>query len=149
MKPVDRALQFVAVGLGQAGGNIAAEFSRLGYRAMALNTAHTDLSPLAPGSQGDDGMLSPEQRVYIGLDGYDGAGADLNYGRECIREDAERMRQAVGAHAEGADVVILAAGLGGGTGSALSELLDVRNDLHLPVVTLATLPGEHERGIAE
>jgi cell division GTPase FtsZ len=147
MKPADRALNIVAIGLGQAGGNIAAEFHRLGYPAMALNTAHTDLSALAPAES--QTTLSREQRIYIGLDGYDGAGADLNYGRECIRENAARITHAVRGHTEGADVVLLIAGLGGGTGSALSELVDVLDDLELPVVTLATLPGEHESGIAK
>src|SRR5690606_29349874 len=147
MKPADRALNIVAIGLGQAGGNIAAEFYRLGYPAMALNTAHTDLSALAPSDS--QTALSREQRIYIGLDGYDGAGADLNYGRECIRENAARIKQAVRGHTEDADVVLLIAGLGGGTGSALSELVDVLEDLELPVVTLATLPGEHESGIAK
>lgn len=159
MKPADRALDIVAIGLGQGGGNIAAEFGRLGYKAMALNTAHTDLSALAPGARlAPNGSIAPgsgqtalsrEQCVYIGLDGYDGAGADLNYGRECIRENAARIREAVQAHAEGADVVVLTAGLGGGTGSAVSELFDVLEDLELPILVLATLPGEHESGIAK
>jgi len=153
MKPADRALDIVAIGLGQGGGNIAAEFGRLGYKAMALNTAHTDLSSLAPGGnvapRSAESALSRDQCVYIGLDGYDGAGADLNYGRECIRENASRIRDSVGAHAEGADVVILTAGLGGGTGSAVSELVDVLDELELPIVVLATLPGEHESGIAK
>lgn len=159
MKPADRALDIVAIGLGQGGGNIAAEFGRLGYKAMALNTAHTDLSALAPGARiAPNGSIAPgsaetalsrDQCVYIGLDGYDGAGADLNYGRECIRENASRIRAAVQAHAEGADVVVLTAGLGGGTGSAVSELFDVIEDLELPILVLATLPGEHESGIAK
>jgi cell division GTPase FtsZ len=147
MKPADRALDLVVVGLGQGGGNLAAEFARLGYRAMALNTAHTDLSTLAPGQRGT--ALAAEQRIYIGIDGYDGAGADLNYGRECITENAERIRQSVLAHAQGADVVILTAGLGGGTGSAVSELVRVLQDLDLPLITLTTLPNEYESGIAK
>lgn len=159
MKPADRALDIVAIGLGQGGGNIAAEFGRLGYKAMALNTAHTDLSALTPGARiAPNGSIAPgsgatalsrDQCVYIGLDGYDGAGADLNYGRECIRENASRIRDAVKAHADGADVVVLTAGLGGGTGSAVSELFDVIEDLELPILVLATLPGEHESGIAK
>jgi len=77
MKPADRALDIVAIGLGQGGGNIAAEFGRLGYKVMALNTAHTDLSSLAPGGnvapRSAESALSRDQCVYIGLDGYDGA----------------------------------------------------------------------------
>lgn len=147
MKPSDRALDIAVVGLGQAGGNLATEFSRLGYRAIALNTAHTDLSSLA--SVNRQHALTAEQRIYVGIDGYDGAGADLNYGRECIQENAERIRHAVSNHADGADVVILTAGLGGGTGSAVSELVRVLAELDLPLIVMATLPNEHESGIAK
>ncbi len=147
MKPADRALDIAVVGLGQAGGNLATEFSRLGYRALALNTAHTDLSSLGPGHRVHS--LTAEQRIYIGIDGYDGAGADLNYGRECVQENADRIRNAVAGHAEGADVVILTAGLGGGTGSSVSELVRVLSELDLPIIVMATLPNEHESGIAK
>jgi cell division GTPase FtsZ len=146
MKPADRALNMVIVGLGQAGGNLANEFARLGYRAIALNTAHTDLSSLG----GDKATaLTPEQRVYIGIDGYDGAGADMNYGRECVQENAERIRGVVSNHADGADLVIITAGLGGGTGSSVSELVRVLTPLELPLIVMATLPNEYESGIAK
>lgn len=147
MKPADRALNIVVVGLGQAGGNLASEFGRLGYRAIALNTAHTDLSSLASAERA--ATLSADQRIYIGIDGYDGAGADMNYGRECIRENSERIREVVLRHSEGADVVIVTAGLGGGTGSSVSELVTVLAALDLPMIVLATLPNEYESGIAK
>jgi cell division GTPase FtsZ len=148
MKPSDRALDIAVVGLGQAGGNLATEFARIGYRALALNTAHTDLSTLGPGGNREF-SLPAEQRIYVGIDGYDGAGADMNYGRECIQENAVRIREAVSNHAQGADVVILTAGLGGGTGSAVTELVRVLAELELPIIALATLPNEHESGIAK
>lgn len=146
MKPSDRSLDIAVIGLGQAGGNLAAEFARRGYRAMALNTARTDLSALGAKKHP---TLSEAQRLYIGIDGYDGAGADLNYGRQCVIESAERIREAVARHTEGADVVMLTAGLGGGTGSAISELVRVLESLELPITTLATLPGDQESGIAK
>lgn len=147
MKPTSRALEMVAVGLGQAGGNLAAEFFRRGYRAIALNTAHTDLATLGPG--GAISALPNEQRIYVGIDGYDGAGADLNYGRDCIAEHADKIREAVAAHTSGADIVVLCAGFGGGTGSALSALVETLKDLSLPIVALTTLPHDHESGIAK
>ena len=65
MKPAGKAIEIVAVGLGQAGGNLAAELSRRGYRAIALNTATTDLSSLSK-----SGLSLPEEyRMYIGIDG--------------------------------------------------------------------------------
>jgi cell division protein FtsZ len=149
MKPSDRSLDIAVIGLGQGGGNLAAEFARRGYRAMALNTARTDLSALATLGSSSHPGLSEAQRLYIGIDGYDGAGSDLNYGRQCVSESAERIREAVARHTEGADVVLLTAGLGGGTGSAIAELVRVLDALELPITTLATLPGNQESGIAK
>jgi cell division GTPase FtsZ len=143
----DRSLDIAVIGLGQGGGNIAAQFGQFGYRAIALNTALTDLSALGDGS--NRARLAPEQRVYIGIDGFDGAGGDLNYGRECIRENAERIRKAVAEHAADADLVIITAGLGGGTGSSASELVKTLEDLNLPLIVLATLPTENESGMAK
>ena len=143
----DRSLDIAVIGLGQGGGNLAAQFAQFGYRAIALNTALTDLSALGDGS--NRSRLATEQRLYIGIDGYDGAGGDLNYGRECIRENAERIRSVVMEHAADADLVLITAGLGGGTGSSASELVKVLDDLNLPVVVLATLPTENESGMAK
>ncbi|MCK6552231.1 hypothetical protein L6R52_40750, partial [Myxococcota bacterium] len=141
------ALDIAVVGLGQAGGNIAAEFFRRGYRALALNTAQTDLVALEPG--GVYPTLPADRRLYIGIDGYDGAGADPAYGRECIAEHSERIRNAILKQASQADVVIVAAGLGGGTGSSIAELIKVVKSEELPIVALVTLPTEGESGIAK
>ena len=145
MKPAGKALEIVAVGLGQAGGNLAAEFARRGYRALALNTAATDL-----GSLSSSGLALPEeQRMYIGVDGHAGAGSDVSYGRECITVHAGQIRERISDHAAGADIVLLCCGLGGGTGSAMSELVATLEDLSLPIMVLATLPNDHESGIAK
>ncbi|MGH7337368.1 MAG: hypothetical protein ACREI7_07315, partial [Myxococcota bacterium] len=65
MRNADRSLEIVALGLGQAGGRIAAEFARRGYRALALDNARADLGSLA---------LPETQRVYIGVEGSEAAG---------------------------------------------------------------------------
>jgi cell division GTPase FtsZ len=148
VKPAGRALEIVAVGLGQAGGNLAAELARLGYRALALNTAQTDLSSLTATSSNHP-SLTDEQRMYIGIDGHDGAGSDVGYGRECITAHASKIRERIAEHAAGADVVLLTCGLGGGTGSSIAALVETLEDLSLPLVVLATLPSGHESGIAK
>jgi cell division protein FtsZ len=145
MQPSERSLDIAAIGLGQAGSNLAAEFARRGYRAMTLNTARTDLCALSAKKH----TLPEVQRLYIGLDDYDGAGADLDYGRHCVIGSAERIRHAVARHTEGADVVVLTAGLGGGTGSAISELVRVLEPLDLPTTTFATLPSAQESAFAK
>jgi cell division GTPase FtsZ len=140
-----RALEIATVGLGQAGGNLAAEFGRRGYRALAFNTASSDLSTLS-----SSGLSLPEEkRVYIGVDGHDGAGSDVSYGRQCVTTHAVKIREKVAEHATGADIVLLTCGLGGGTGSSVAELVRVLDELSLPLMVLATLPSSHESGIAK
>jgi tubulin-like protein CetZ len=147
MKPDGRSLDIAVLGLGQAGGNLAAEFHRRGYRAVAFNTAQTDLAALDPG--GVFPTLPAERRHYVGLDGYDGAGADPDYGRHCIAEHAERIRQVAVKLCADADAVLITAGLGGGTGSSVAELIKVLEGHELPMVALMTLPTETESGIAK
>ena len=145
MKEQTKAIEIAVVGLGQGGGNIAAEFYRRGYPAIALNTASSDLSSLARGPI----KLPPELCYYIGVEGYDGAGGDAGYGRECIRSHAAAVKQRVELLTRDTDALLICAGLGGGTGSALAELLTALADLDLPVLVLATLPTEHESAIAK
>lgn len=145
MTVAGRALEIVVVGLGQAGGNLAAEFTRRGHRALAFNTAASDLSTLS-----QRGLLVPEeQRINIGVDGHDGAGSDASYGRECVGAHAKMIRERVSELAVGADIVLITCGLGGGTGSAVAELVSVLDTLSLPVMVLATLPAHHESGVAK
>jgi len=145
MRHADRSLAITAIGLGQAGGRIAAEFQRRGYRALALDNAEADLGSLGAGPL----ALPDAQRVYIGIDGSDAAGADVDYGRQCIAAHEERIRTAVAEHSAGADVVVLASGLGEGLGSCASELVALLRDSGLPVVVLSTLPHHYESGITK
>src|SRR5262245_21709965 len=114
MKPVDRSLDIAVLGLGQAGGNMAAEFHRRGYRALAFNTVKSDLASLA---------LPEAQRIYIGLESGAGAGSDLEGGRACLTAHSEQIRAAVAGSAASADVVVVAAGLGNGIGSCAPEFV--------------------------
>lgn len=140
-----RSLEFAALGLGQAGGNLAAEFHRRGYPAMALNTARVDLRGLGA----ERGHLPEDARHYIGLNDLDGAGKDPAYGRACVAHHAERIRGLAKELAGSCDVLFLCAGLGGGTGSAIAELSAVLKPLNLPVAALLTLPSEAESGIVK
>ena len=48
-----------------------------------------------------------------------------SHGGECIREHASVIRSAIVDEVQSADVVLIAAGLGGGTGSAVEALLSI------------------------
>ncbi|MBI5498580.1 MAG: hypothetical protein HY904_26500 [Deltaproteobacteria bacterium] len=138
------SLRMGAVGLGQAGGNLAQEFHRRGYRALAVNTASTDLRALG----GTDG-LPEEARLYIGVEGSDGAGKDPDYGRACLEQHKERVVEEVRARMEGVDVVVLCAGLGGGTGSCVGDLQRMLEPAGLPLAALVTLPSASESAVVK
>lgn len=142
-----RSLDLCAIGLGQAGGWLAAEWRRRGYRALVLNTAKSDLRGLL-GKQ--PGLEVPEKdQLYIAIEGADGAGRDPSWGKRCVREHESAIRAAVQRQLNGADAILLMAGLGGGTGSAVDELIKVLEPLEIPLVVLATLPSDGESGIAK
>lgn len=145
MTPVGKALNIVVVGLGQAGGNLAAEFSRLGYSALALNTAASDLSSL----EAQQATIAEGERLNISMQGHDGAGADPAYGRTCILGHADLLRERVGKLAAKADLLLFTAGLGGGTGSAVPELLAALDAIPANRAVLATLPNRHESSIVK
>ncbi len=143
----DRSLDLCAIGLGQAGGFMAAEWQRRGYRALALNTAESDrraLSGRQPGLQLDD-----KDQLDIAVDGADGAGRDPSVGGRCVIAHQRAIVEAVRARLGGADAYVVMAGLGGGTGSAVAELIDVLLPLDVPLLVLATLPSDGESGIAK
>lgn len=141
------ALDMFVVGLGQGGGNIAGEFHRRGYRAMALNTAQADLRSL--GGNDNNPSVPEEDRIHIGIEGYDGAGCDPNFGRSCVQAHSDRIRQAVIERSLGADMIVLTAGLGGGTGSSLGALIEVLADVPLPLLALVTIPMRGENAIVK
>lgn len=142
-----RSLDLCAIGLGQAGGWLAAEWRRRGYRSLVINTAKSDLRGLM-GKQA--GLEIPEkEQLYIAIEGSDGAGRDPAYGRRCVRDHEAEIRGAVQRQLNGADALILMAGLGGGTGSAVDELARVLEPLEIPLLVLCTLPSDGESGIAK
>jgi cell division GTPase FtsZ len=148
MKPKDdpRSLDLCAIGLGQGGGNLAAEWRRRGYRAVIFNTAPSDTRALGH----HEGLSFPEKLIFdIGLEGTEGAGKDPDYGMSCVRQHADDIRLAVEKNLRGADGILVCAGLGGGTGSAVPELLRVLEGLDLPLITVTTLPSGAESGIVK
>ncbi len=142
-----RSLDLCAIGLGQAGGWLAAEWRRRGYRALVLNTAKSDMRGLLGKQPGLE--IAEKDQLLISVDGADGAGRDPAWGRRCVREHEEKIRTTVQRQLNGADALLLMAGLGGGTGSAVDELVRVLEPLEIPILVLCTLPSDGESGIAK
>lgn len=134
-------LKMVVIGLGQCGGNFAEEFARAGYKAMALNTSTSDLKDLE--------AVPKDFRVHIGLSGRNGAGKDRRLGQKSVLANKDKIIERVRALARGADVLLIAAGMGGGTGSNLGDLVNLLAPSGLPVACLVTIPTESESGITK
>jgi cell division protein FtsZ len=84
-----------------------------------------------------------EQKIQVGknLTKGLGAGANSNVGREAIEAD----REAITALLEGADMVFITAGMGGGTGTGASPVISqISRELGILTVGIVTLPFSFE-----
>jgi cell division protein FtsZ len=107
------AARIKVVGVGGGGGNAVNRMIDAQLRGVEFIAANTDLQALhkcrAPLKLQIGGLLTK------GL----GAGADPEVGRKAALEDTERILEML----EGADMVFLTAGLGGGTGTGAAPII--------------------------
>ena len=101
------------IGIGGGGGNAIARMARdftRGVDFIAINTDHQDLDE-----------CEVKQKLYIGKSLTRGLGTGMNpdLGRQAAEENRSEISEAV----QGADLVFLAAGLGGGTGSGATPIV--------------------------
>ncbi len=95
------------VGIGGGGGNAVSRMSQnfiRGAEFIAINTDHQDLD-----------HCDVRHKIYIGKNLTRGLGTGMN--PDLGRQAAEENRSEIGESLKGADLVFIAAGLGGGTGS--------------------------------
>ena len=101
------------IGIGGGGCNAINRMIQAGVRGVEYIAANTDLQALR--KSGATTKLQLGARLTKGL----GAGADPDVGRNAAIEDQEKLSQIV----QGADMVFLATGLGGGTGSGAGPVI--------------------------
>ena len=150
-------MKLVVVGLGQCGGRIADEFSRLNSRArfnrgievvpgaFAVNTDVADLSSLSSIKS------DYRHRILIGnrKTGSHGVGKVNELGAEIARQDSDKVIDAVGSAKRfyESDAFLLITGAAGGTGSGsmpvIAKAIKERYK-DKPVYALIALPFEHE-----
>jgi len=101
------------IGIGGGGSNAVNRMIAAGVRGVEYMACNTDLQALRKASAPI--KLQIGSRLTKGL----GAGADPDVGRNAALEDQEKLAEAL----KGADMVFLAAGLGGGTGSGAGPII--------------------------
>jgi len=123
------------VGVGGAGGNAVTRMITSGMKGVDFIAINTDAQDL-------DNNPS-EQKVQIGknLTKGLGAGAKSNVGRDAVESDKEAITSLL----EGADMVFITAGMGGGTGTGAAPVISqVSRELGILTVGIVTLPFKFE-----
>jgi cell division protein FtsZ len=123
------------IGVGGGGSNAVNRMVQVGLDGVEFIVANTDLQALrynvAPVK------LQIGSKLTKGL----GAGADPNVGRQAALEDTEKIIQAL----DGADMIFVTTGLGGGTGTGAAPVIaSLASELGALTVAVVTKPFKFE-----
>lgn len=119
------------VGVGGCGGNAVDHMIGEGVDGVEFICANTDSQALKRNKAKTLLQLGPN--VTKGL----GAGANPDIGREAAMEDRERIIELI----EGADMLFLTAGMGGGTGTGAAPIVaEAARELGILTVAVVTKP---------
>jgi len=137
------------IGVGGGGGNAVNRMIDAGIEGIEFVVANTDLQALR--------MSRAPVKIQLGVKLTNGLGAGANpeVGRKAALEDSDKIIEAL----EGADMVFVTTGLGGGTGTGATPIIaSLANEMGALTVAVVTKPfafegkrrmSQAERGIAE
>lgn len=123
------------IGVGGAGGNTVNSIIDSGYNGIECIAVNTDLQALE--------CSKAHHKIQIGIKSTKGlgAGASPELGKRAAEEDLERIMDIVA----DADIVFLAAGMGGGTGSgALPIIAKALREKGILTIVVVTKPFDFE-----
>src|SRR3954449_8434069 len=137
------------IGVGGGGNNAVNRMIEAGVEGVEFITANTDLQALQ--------MSRAPVKIQLGvkLTNGLGAGANPDIGRKAALEDADKIIEAL----EGADMVFVTAGMGGGTGTGAAPIIaSLASEMGALTVAVVTKPfgfegkrrlTQAERGLAD
>jgi len=137
------------IGVGGGGGNAVNRMIEAGMDGIEFITANTDLQALR--------MSRASVKIQLGVKLTNGLGAGANpeVGRKAALEDSDKIIEAL----EGADMVFVTTGLGGGTGTGAAPIIaSLASEMGALTVAVVTKPfafegkrrmQQAERGVAE
>jgi cell division protein FtsZ len=137
------------IGVGGGGGNAVNRMIDAGMEGIEFVTANTDLQALR--------MSRAPVKIQLGVKLTNGLGAGANpeVGRKAALEDSDKIIEAL----EGADMVFVTTGLGGGTGTGAAPIIaSLASEMGALTVAVVTKPfafegkrrmSQAERGISE
>jgi cell division protein FtsZ len=141
---VPSAIKIKCIGIGGGGCNAITRMVREGIKGVEFIAMNTDGQALA--------LTEARTRIQLGekLTGGLGAGGDHKVGAKAAEESRDIIEDVI----NGADMVFITAGMGGGTGTGgipvVAELAKKSGALTIAVVTKPfTFEGTHRRDVAE
>jgi cell division protein FtsZ len=133
--PNELSAKIKVLGIGGAGGNAINDMITSQMVGVDFVAANTDAQAL-------ERSLAPV-KIQLGASTTRGlgAGGDPEVGKKAAQEDAERIQQVL----QGADMVFIAAGMGGGTGTGGAPVVaELSRDLGSLTVAVVSKPFEFE-----
>jgi cell division protein FtsZ len=125
------------IGIGGGGGNAVNRMVRAGFPGVEFIAANTDVQALQQSVAPIKVQLG--EKLTKGL----GAGADPVVGREAALEDTERLLEVL----DGADMVFVTAGMGGGTGTGAAPVVaSLASEIGSLTIAVVTKPFIFEGG---
>ncbi len=131
-------VKIALIGVGGAGSNTADRILSMNMRGIKIIAANTDAQHLE--------LVNAHQKILLGksVTRFRGSGGDPEVGRRAVEESLDEIRAAL----EGSDIVFVAAGLGGGTGTGGAPLIAaVARELGAIVIGVVTLPFKFEGNV--
>ena len=123
------------IGIGGGGGNAVTHMMQAGIEGVDFICANTDAQALK--------RARVKTGIQIGCNITKGLGAGANpeIGRQAAMEDRDRMQEVV----QGADMLFITAGMGGGTGTGATPVVaQLARELGILTVAVVTKPFEWE-----
>ncbi|MCP3175496.1 MAG: cell division protein FtsZ [Desulfuromonadales bacterium] len=132
---IDQRAKIKVIGIGGGGGNAVNTMIASQIEGVEFICANTDAQALRTNKAPMKIQLG--SKLTKGL----GAGANPEVGREAAREDKSRLQEIL----DGADMVFIAAGLGGGTGTGAAPIIaEVAREMGALTVGVVTKPFSRE-----
>jgi cell division protein FtsZ len=123
------------IGVGGGGSNAVNRMVAAGFDGVEFIVANTDLQAIRLNAAPH--KLQIGAKLTKGL----GAGADPNVGRQAALEDTEKLIEAL----DGADMVFVTTGLGGGTGTGAAPVIaSLASELGALTIAVVTKPFKFE-----
>ncbi|MGH8474983.1 MAG: cell division protein FtsZ [Methylococcales bacterium] len=144
MDPYGQSAIIKVVGIGGGGGNAVNHMLSTNIEGVEFICANTDAQAL--------NNVSARKVIQLGstLTKGLGAGANPEIGRQAALDDRERIHEAL----EGADMIFLTAGMGGGTGTGAAPIFaEIAKEMGILTVAVVTRPfafeGNKRRSVAD